>query len=158
MQVRYFKYSVFLLAFCFSIIFESALFRIISQAAIIPSFHLIIIHYFSVRNYSKLILFLSFICGLVVDILFYNYLGLSSLMFVVFSRLISVNKYSILAQSFSDMFFYFFISISLFNICKSLILFQLFNQPIQIEDLLLHITTTLMVYPLSYMILRRIKV
>jgi rod shape-determining protein MreD len=152
------SFKCFLLAFIFLsiLILESALFRIIPSAAMIPALHLIVIYDFSVRYYSKYILILFFITGIVVDILFYNHIGISSLLFIIFAQLVSRNRCNLILQNFYKIFVYFSVSIILFYLGKTFLIFELFGEFPNMRDLLLHMIVTIMAYPISCMILKSV--
>jgi rod shape-determining protein MreD len=156
MHIRYLRYFLFFITFICLLIAESALFRIIPNGAIIPALHLVLIYYLSIKYYSRFILILSFAAGVIIDIISQQHVGVSSLLLLTFTKLVSYNRHSLVLQNFTSIFFYFALSIFLFYSCKTILIFELFGEYPNMRDLLLHIMTTIMSYPLCYMILRKI--
>ena len=158
-QFRYLaKYFTIFVIFILSLVLEASAFRFIPPSSIIPALYLIIIYYLSLKYRDNFILFLFFIYGVIRDVLFSAPVGLTSILILIYSGYVALNKASLVNQSFIKVFLYFIISVLVFNLLKYIIIALLFGVHGNYMELLFHMITTIILYPLLYNILKKLRI
>ena len=121
-----------------------------------PEWMLLVVIYWAIAMPSNNKMFLAFLTGIIIDIVFGQALGVSSLFYValiyIFLRLYNSLRYMTIAQQAVVLFFFIFIKQHLL-----VWLYYIIDRNIDYQALLIGSITSAVVWPLIYYVLRFVR-